>query len=343
MLNENNRGILKLEKQKNCPKQWGPLQLMNSFPQSQVMFIKYILLLFALFLSSCIENSDNNKPNYQILLPFSIIDKEPAWSSDNKLIVYYHLQKTDSSGQLTPDTSGLYLIEPEGENKRLLLAGFTHSPDWSPSSNWIVFEQGTQIYKIKANGDSLTQLTFQGRNFFPSWSPDGQWIAYDNTNCGSEVSQPTNKQCGILIMSIDGKNAQFIVRGRYPNWSPTGRYITYMGLHNDIYEINIGNPSSVKRITNFNKENIYSSVNRYPKYSPNGKNIIFLQFKAGVYSQIWVISTNGDYKTQLTKNGAYTGDWSPDGRSIVFTNTLDGRLWTIDPDGTNWQKITSNN
>ncbi|MBW8003653.1 MAG: hypothetical protein FVQ80_16855 [Planctomycetes bacterium] len=38
---------------------------------------------------------------------------------------------------------------------------------WSPDGEWIVFEEGSHIYRIKVNGDSLAQLTFQGHNFFP--------------------------------------------------------------------------------------------------------------------------------------------------------------------------------
>ncbi len=37
----------------------------------------------------------------------------------------------------------------------------------SPDGEWIVFEEGAHIYRIKVNGDSLAQLTFQGRNFSP--------------------------------------------------------------------------------------------------------------------------------------------------------------------------------
>ncbi|OQY27350.1 MAG: hypothetical protein B6244_10840 [Candidatus Cloacimonetes bacterium 4572_55] len=57
-------------------------------------------------------------------------------------------------------------------------------PDWSPDGQWLAFMMNAQIYKVKADGDSLTQLTHEGRNFFPDWGPDGQWIAYDNTDCG---------------------------------------------------------------------------------------------------------------------------------------------------------------
>jgi WD40-like Beta Propeller Repeat len=57
--------------------------------------------------------------------------------------------------------------------------------DWSPDGSQIIFtshpvyNSGTQIYAIKADGTGLTQLTFNGyEERAPAWSPDGKHIAY---------------------------------------------------------------------------------------------------------------------------------------------------------------------
>jgi len=47
------------------------------------------------------------------------------------------------------------------------------NPDWSVK-DWIIFEDAHfKIWKIKSNGDSLIQLTFNHQQNHPKWSPDG--------------------------------------------------------------------------------------------------------------------------------------------------------------------------
>ncbi|WKZ65099.1 MAG: hypothetical protein QY325_10035 [Flavobacteriales bacterium] len=62
---------------------------------------------------------------------------------------------------------------------------FTYSPAWGPSG-WIAFTQASapnwNIWKVKSNGDSLTQLTFTGNCFRPIWNPDGTEIGYSTGN-----------------------------------------------------------------------------------------------------------------------------------------------------------------
>jgi len=295
-----------------------------------------MLLQLCLFLFSCEENSVNNDERDPT--PFRIIDKEPSWSPDGKTIVYYHMQKIDSSGQLTPDTSGLYLIDSDGANKRILLAGFTHSPDWSPDGKWIVFEQGAQIYKIKSDGDSLTQLTFEGLNFFPSWSHDGKHIAYD--------SDVDDTKYDIWTMSPNGENKKNISQEsdsldqggwRRPNWNPDGNWIIHERY---ISGGEVGTEIFIMDTSGSNAEWLVHGSS--PKYSPDGQKVLYLCQPEGLYPQLWAIDIQSKNKTQLTQDGSWAGEWSPDGQSIVFTNTLDGRLWIMNADGANWRQLTFN-
>jgi hypothetical protein len=58
------------------------------------------------------------------------------------------------------------------------------SPDWS-TKGWIAFRgKDKQIWAIKSNGDSLTQLTFNGQNHnTPRWDTNGEYLMFweDNT------------------------------------------------------------------------------------------------------------------------------------------------------------------
>ncbi|MBI4726713.1 PD40 domain-containing protein [candidate division TA06 bacterium] len=196
------------------------------------------------------------------------------------------------------------------------------------------------IYKIMApEGDSLTQLTFNGRNFFPTWSPDGKRIAWDTSymdSLGANV---------IWIMDADGNNKKDISQHqvgewRMPDWYTDGRivHIRYPGGSTFSSEIFIMDSSGQNpiRITNNN------NTDYYPKVSPTGTKILFSSQADGQAPRIWVVNSDGSKPIKLTETGGDHPAWSPDGTKIVYCNTVDGRLWTMNADGTNKQQLTFN-
>jgi len=52
-----------------------------------------------------------------------------------------------------------------------------YTASWG-SNNWILFDVSNDIYKIKANGDSLTRLTTGGISCYPKWSPNSTEYIY---------------------------------------------------------------------------------------------------------------------------------------------------------------------
>ncbi|MFK8104556.1 MAG: TolB family protein [Saprospiraceae bacterium] len=71
-----------------------------------------------------------------------------------------------------------------GEQKKIA-DNAAHSLSWS-DKGWLLFGGvNQQLWKVKTNGDSLTQLTFSGDyNRFPKWNPSGDKYLY-NTQTGS--------------------------------------------------------------------------------------------------------------------------------------------------------------
>lgn len=63
--------------------------------------------------------------------------------------------------------------------------------DWG-NNGWVLLNLwtsgGRNIFKVKDNGDSLTQLTFSDWNFAPIWSPDASKWAYHNNAEGPSTS-----------------------------------------------------------------------------------------------------------------------------------------------------------
>ncbi|HMQ99044.1 MAG TPA: hypothetical protein PKE39_08475 [Ignavibacteria bacterium] len=296
--------------------------------------IKLLSLIFFLVLFNSCKDDDIVKPNDPPPPPSgaSTIDFEPSWSPDGHTIAYFHI---DSSGS----TTGIFLIDTNGTNKRQLFPGYCGSPDFSPDGNWITFHSG-QIYKIKINGDSLTQLTNGGSNYFPSWSPDGEWISYD-----SDYNDPTGS---IVIWKVKPDTSirrDISQHGtgewRISNWSMDGKFIVHLrGFQNSGgWEIVIMDSAGQipLRLTN--------NVNWdwYPRYSPDGQKIIFTQqHENSLNYQIYTIQTNGSGLTKLTDTQGYSADYSPDGESIVFCDSSpdNGRLWIMNKDGTNKKQLT---
>jgi Tol biopolymer transport system component len=146
----------------------------------------------------------------------------PVWHPDGRIAFNWtKILKIDrctggvNERDIDRDSSGFWMINPNGTGLRRLLPYGLDSPAWSPDGGWIAFGAG-QIYKMRFTGigfdtTTRTQLTFDGRNFFPAWSPDGQWIAYNKSICEGP------KTCGVWLMTSAGTQRRFLAAyGNYP-------------------------------------------------------------------------------------------------------------------------------
>lgn len=136
-----------------------------------------------------------------------------SWNAQtNRITFASDRQDTDEVWTMAADGSGVFRVT------RTPLPGYAIEPSFSPDGQWIVFERGTtppddtqqgSIYKIRADGTSLTQLTngpVSGRDDHqPNWSPRGDrilfqrrtpgsnnWDIYTMTANGGDIVQVTN-------------------------------------------------------------------------------------------------------------------------------------------------------
>ncbi len=253
------------------------------------------------------------------------VDVEASWSPCGDSIVFVH-------GDTTYISNGIQVMDTATRTRKLILPAngvAYYDPRWSPKGDWIVFNMLAQIFKIKTNGDSLTQLTFTGRNFFPNWSPDGNKIIHDRTD-------PIDS-AGAWIMNADGSNHRLVARGRSPSWSPDGSKILYVGLGHQIY-IADTTGSGETQLTTLSG----GTGTIYPSFSPQGDRIVFQFQLFGERPDTWVMNSDGTNVTRLTTDGGYAPFWSPDGSKIIYTNTCqyNGYLWIMNPDGSNKKQIS---
>lgn len=292
------------------------------------MYLISISLFVMFILLSGFGCSDDSKAI--IPTPPEITEINVAWSPDGNTIAL------SWSGPHTRHKRGLYLINTSDWEMTPLLVeegmgGYYYSPSWSSDGEWLAFARNAQIYKMKLNGDSLTQLTFTSRNWSCDWSDSDSLILYQITLGDSG---------GVWIMNSNGQNKKAIVKyAGHSSFTPGDSIllVEYFTTNFDSAHITIINPidSSTREVFKWEQGNPYHYYTE-PRISPDGQTIVL-----SIETCIWTMSIDGDNLIQLTSTKGMYPNWSPDNTKIVYTRpTLEGGdVYIMNYDGTNHFKV----
>ncbi len=148
-------------------------------------------------------------------------DFEPAFSADGSQIAFASNRDTgDAQGQF------IYIMNADGSALRKLTPqDGSGNPNWSPSGNQIVYDNGQDIYTIKADGsEPATNLTnTPEKDIQPDWSPDGQkivWLSGSENNWNIFVLDLPSGQ--ITQLTDDGTVGDV-------SWTVDGQLFTHWG------------------------------------------------------------------------------------------------------------------
>lgn len=261
----------------------------------------------------------------------------PAWSPDGSKIAYLHGTFTRNNGLnaeiavMNADGSGRHDITPRNG-----VSGGT-SLSWSPDGTKIAYDGSADglIWVVSADGSFLSKLT-QGSS--PTWSPDGTKIAF------ARIDSSTNT-AGLYLMNADGSNVQQLTSFNQPTlrdlaWSPDGKRIAF----------SLG---GVLQMMNADGSNLHllgnAVVGDNPAWSPDSSEIAF-QGADGLS----IIGADGNGLRQLTNGPDEHPNWSPNGKTILFSSDrndpyanigvyndqLSLELFLVDPNGSNLRPLS---
>ncbi|MBH0201443.1 MAG: Tol-Pal system beta propeller repeat protein TolB [Nitrospira sp.] len=237
----------------------------------------------------------------------------------------------------------LFVMDYDGYDPRQLTAdGFLNlMPRWSPDRRFLVFttyrNRNTQdIDMIElATGKRWTLVAQGGLNITPVLSPDGNSLAYSSSHEGNaELYRLDTKTKAVQRLTTHAAG------DLSPSWSPSGRELVFTSDRSGGPQIFLmsADGSNVRRLT------FDGDYNAAPAWSPRGNWIAYVCRTPKKEYKLCVITPDGQKRVQLT-TGLGVDDspsWSPDGRHLVFSSTVEGKsqIYMIDADGKDLERIT---
>jgi dipeptidyl aminopeptidase/acylaminoacyl peptidase len=213
---------------------------------------------------------------------------------------------------------------------------------WSPDGRWIVYQQDQagdemwDLYAVPSTGGVPENLTHtpEVREESPHWSPDGSQIALN-------YKMRTGRSYDLALMDWKTREVGLLTHEAAPEyswnvvaWSPDGKTlyanrveVTYTDA--DVYAVDVASLKA-RNLTPHEGKVLFTAS----QISPDGRTLLVDSNQKHGYTNVALLDVASGQLKWLTDTEweASSADFSPDGRSVVYSVNADGQVGLFSTD-----------
>jgi len=268
-----------------------------------------------------------------------------SWSPDGTRLLYTQYE----NGHFH-----LHTVRADGTDPKTITSGTGHEygPKWSPDGTHIAFEQtGSGAYIVIADADGANAHPLlspaSSTEFDVAWSTDGSRLYFACDHFGRMYDLCTAALDGSGLRAITYTALDSAMSPCTPicaqvaeafQTAPAGGKISFEMLSDAasqrVWTANLDGTGAVPLSG--------STPSFGGKWSPSGDRLLLHTSDDTYRYAMATVNADGSGYRQITGFDAYleSGDWSPDGKSIAYTNLKVGQIGVMNPDGTGRVLIT---
>jgi Tol biopolymer transport system component/DNA-binding winged helix-turn-helix (wHTH) protein len=269
-----------------------------------------------------------------------------SWAPDGHQLAFVERKSASSP-------SGIALLSLEDGSVRQLTPAppdvdGDSDPRFSPDGRSLAFIRRpltghtADIHVMSLDNGQIRRLTSDRTNVWGmDWSEDGRDLVFSSTRPGSQGRFSLWR-----VAALGGTPQRLTVGedGVRPSISRHGHRLAYARWSFDLDIFQMPGPKSGEPQRTPQPFATSTRLEFGPGYSPDGEEVAFTSDRSGA-NAVWVCDRDGSGLRQLTFGDsprAAFGDWSPDGKRLVFFTNLTGPydLFTVSADGGFPQRLT---
>jgi len=252
---------------------------------------------------------------------------DTAWSPDGKMIVFVANITGRNNLWLVPAAGGWPTQLTVGDQRQ------TH-PAWSPDGRWIAYQsdydgdEQWDVFLVSPKTGQVVNVTKtpEVSEENPVWSPDGRYLAYMEKPKTSSVYEIDVFDTVLRDVKHVTTNTPADRMNVNPIWSKDGKFIAYTqeeakGTNSNIYLAEVATAKSTL-VTPHDGENLYAATD----FSPDGKKLLITSNAANGFQNAGILDLSSKKLKWITEEKweVWSGNFSPDGKTITFRANADG-------------------